>query len=238
MVRNLLSNSQRNSRPSSAPSDRSNSRPISRQAARRLGMGAMGGLMTLVTLGYPLQAKAEVNSVQFEMYPVAQFVPCLAKPGQQPKVRVTVVRGDLNDHLNIQLEGFKEGVRFDLFSIENTPQLPDGKPDPNFQKKFGLAWYQSDLEAGATSLKTIFLDQIFGLDDSVGLKPVNTFHMGFWFNDPKDAAACGFDVTKPTPFNGEHKAGPLAFVTRQVAGRPAKLGPLCTKPNSNGTCDP
>jgi hypothetical protein len=34
----------------------------------------------------------------------------------------------------------------------------------------------------------------------------NTFHMGFWFNDPNDAAPCGFDVTKPTPFNGEHRA--------------------------------
>ena len=48
----------------------------------------------------------------------------------------------------------------------------------------------------------------------------------------------GFDASKPTPFNGENKAGPLAFVTRQIVGRPAKLGPLCTKPNSLGKCDP
>jgi hypothetical protein len=172
------------------------------------------------------------------MYPVTKFLPCLAKPGLKPKVRVTVVRGELNDHLNIQLEGFKEGVKFDLFSIENSPQRADGSADPNFQGKFGLAWYQSDLEAGATSLKTIYLDQIFGLDDSVGLKPVNTFHLGFWFNNPKDAVACGFDASKPTPFNGENKAGPLAFVTRQIPGRAAKIGPLCTKPNTKGTCDP
>ncbi len=210
----------------------------SNRMLHRLGALTGGGLMVLSSLAYPLQAKAEVNSVQFEMYPVAQFVPCLAKPGQQPKVYVKVVRGSLNDHLNIQLEGFKDGIKFDMFSIENSPQLPNGRPDPNFQKKFGLAWYQSDLEPGSASLRTIFLDQIFGLDDSVGLKPVNTFHLGFWFNNPKDAVACGFDASKPTPFNGEHKAGPLAFVTRQVAGRPAKLGPLCTKPNSNGTCDP
>jgi hypothetical protein len=205
---------------------------------RRLTSLTLGSLMSASTIAYPLQAQAEVNSVQFEMYPVGQFLPCLAKPGQQPKVKVSVVRGNLNDRLNIQLEGFKEGVKFDLFSIENSPQLPNGAPDPNFQKKFGLAWYQSDLEAGSTSLKTIFLDQIFGLDDSVGLKPVNTFHLGFWFNDPKDAVACGFDASKPTPFNGEHKAGPLAFVTRQIVGRAAKLGPLCTKPKANGTCDP
>ncbi len=211
---------------------------ISGRLHQRFGRLALGSLISVSAIVYPLQAKAEVNSLQFDMYPVAQFVPCMAKPGLQPKVRVTVVRGNLNDHLNIQLEGFKEGVKFDMFSIENSPQLPDGKPDPNFQKKFGLAWYQTDLEPGAASIKTILLDQIFGLDDAVGLKPTNTFHMGFWFNNPKDAAACGFDVSKPTPFNGEHKAGPLAFVTRQVVGRPAKLGPLCTKPNAQGTCDP
>ena len=210
----------------------------SRQAGQRWGSLALGSLMSLSAIAYPLQAKADVNSVQFEMYPNAQFLPCLAKPGLQPKVHVTVVRGELNDHLNIQLEGFKEGVKFDMFSIENSPQLPDGKLDPNFQKKFGLAWYQTDLEPGATSLKTIFLDQIFGVDDAVGLKPVNTFHLGFWFNNPQDAVACGFDASQPTPFNGEHKAGPLAFVTRQIVGRPAKLGPLCTKPNTQGTCDP
>jgi hypothetical protein len=195
-------------------------------------------LASFICLAAAPQAKAEIKTVQFEMYPVAQFAACLTKPGLQPKVRVTVTRGNLNDHLNIQLEGFREGVKFDMFSIENSPQLPNGAPDPKFNKKFGLAWYQSDLEAGATSLKTIFLDQIFGLDDAVGLRPVNTFHLGFWFNDPKDAAPCGFDITKPTPFNGEHKAGPLAFVTRQIPGRPAKLGPLCTKPNAQGTCDP
>lgn len=201
------------------------------------GTAVVGSLMmATLSILYPLQAKAEVQSTQFEMYPVGQFVPCLAKPGLKPKVRVTVVRGELNDHLNIQLEGFKEGVKFDLFSIESTPQLPDGARDPNF-KNFGLAWYQSDLEAGATSLKTIFLDQIFGIDTSGTRGPVNTFHLGFWFNNPKDAQACGFDVTKPTPFNGEHKAGPLAFVTRQIAGRAAKLGPLCTKPNGQ-KCDP
>jgi hypothetical protein len=51
----------------------------------------------------------------------------------------------------------------------------------------------------------------------VNLPPTNTFHLGFWFNNPQDAAACGFDVIKPTPFNGEHKASPLGFITRPNA---------------------
>lgn len=206
---------------------------------RRLGSLAIASLVSASAIVYPLQAKAEVNKIQFEMLPIAQFLPCLAaQPTVQPRVFVTVTRGKLNDRLDIKLEGFKEGLKFDLFSIENSPLSSNGTPDRNFARRFGMAWYQSDLEGGSTSLKTIYLDQIFGLNDSVGLRPVNTFHLGFWFNDPKDAVACGFDATRPTPFNGEQKAGPLAFVTRQISGRDPKLGPLCTKPNRQGRCDP
>ena len=79
------------------------------------------------------------------------------------------------------------------------------------------------------SIRTILLDQIFGFDPDVALAPTNTFHVGFWFNNPQDAAACGFDVTKPTPFNGEHKAGPLAMIS--VPNPTSGLGPLCTDPN-------
>ena len=67
---------------------------------------------------------------------------------------------------------------------------------------------------------------------------MNTFNVGFWFNNPADAAACGF--TGVTPFNGEHQAGPLAMISRLNAT--TNLGPLCTDPESasNGTftCNP
>jgi len=36
-------------------------------------------------------------------------------------------------------------------------------------------------------------------------------------------------VNKPTPFNGEHRAGPLAFISRPDAG--TGLGPLCSHPD-------
>ena len=62
----------------------------SRQLIQRLGKLTLGSLMSFSAIAYPLQAKADVNSVRFDMYPVAQFVPCLAKPGLQPKVHVTV----------------------------------------------------------------------------------------------------------------------------------------------------
>lgn len=59
--------------------------------------------------------------------------------------------------------------------------------------------YQSDLDANedgiadiSVPLRSIFLDQIFGFDGdknpdgSVILPPVNTYHVGFWFNNPEN----------------------------------------------------
>jgi hypothetical protein len=73
----------------------------------------------------------------------------------------------------------------------------------------------------------------------VKLPPTNTFHVGFWFNNPEDAAPCGFNPAAPTPFNGEHKAGPFAMIS--VPDPDSHLGPLCTDPNLSTTpvsCDP
>jgi hypothetical protein len=105
-----------------------------------------------------------------------------------------------------------------------------------------LAWYQSDIKIrkqsddGHVQIKTILLDDIFGIfgfDPDVRLAPANTFHVGFWFDNPEDAAAlpsCHFDPTKPTPFKGVHKAGPFAMLSARDAK--TKLGPLCTDANN------
>jgi hypothetical protein len=155
---------------------------------------------------------------------------------------VTVERGDLNDTLSLKLENIKPNIAFDLFTIENSNKLADQSPDPNF-KNFGLAWYQTDLESndngrGDVKIKTVLLDQIFGFDAGTGLAPTNTFHVGFWFNSPKDVEACLGEVA-PTPFNGEHNAGPLAMISVPVAA--TNLGPLCINPDSSSTpirCNP
>jgi hypothetical protein len=81
------------------------------------------------------------------------------------------------------------------------------------------------------------VNQIFGFDPDVQLTPTNTFHVGFWFNDPNDAAACGF--TGFTPFNGEHHAGPLAMIS--LPNPDTGLGPLCLTPNTETdpiSCNP
>jgi hypothetical protein len=82
-------------------------------------------------------------------------------------------------------------------------------------------------------IKTILLDQIFGFDPASNLAPTHTFHVGIWFNNPEDAAACGFDPKKPTPCNGEQNAGPNAMISLPSAT--TKLGPLCTGPRKQGS---
>jgi hypothetical protein len=57
--------------------------------------------------------------------------------------------------------GIKPGLDFDVFTVQHSLF------DSNFHGSFGLAWYQSDLEASSagvatTTIKTILLDQIFG----------------------------------------------------------------------------
>jgi len=204
-------------------------------------------LETLTTVAAGVNPPAPGDVVHLRFAPNPKFADCLAQyPGDSsraPAVEADVVRGSLNDGLFLRGTNIKPGLAFDLFSVENSSLLADGTPDPNF-KTFGLAWYQTDLQAGQdgamrVSIRTILLDQIFGFDPTVGLAPTGTFEVGFWFNDPQAAVACGFDATKPTPFNGEHQAGPLAMIT--LPDPSTGLGPLCTKPDTSVTparCSP
>jgi hypothetical protein len=181
---------------------------------------------------------AQIQEIVFNLTPQAKIINCLGPGyGPPPTAEVIVQRGELNDVLILRAQHLKPNLGFDLFTIQNSNLLADGQVDPNF-KNFGLAWYQSDVQADAdgnaeVAIKTILLDQIFGFDPAVGLLPTNTFHVGFWFNNPNDAAACGFNPAKPTPFNGEHKAGPNAMIS--VPNAETDLGPLCTAPLKQGT---
>ena len=184
-------------------------------------------------------AAQELDQKRFDLTAGPSILGCLAAfpddPSRPPSATVTVKRGRLNDRLDIQLRNIKPGLAFDMFTVEHSKFLADGRVDPEFlarNKSFGLAWYQSDLEVkndhrNVTSIETILVDQIFGFDPVVGLDPTNTFHVGFWFNAPEDAKNCGF--TGFTPFNGEHHAGPLAMISLPDAM--TGLGPLCLNPD-------
>jgi hypothetical protein len=213
-------------------------RKANKNAKRLILMGAF----TFVAWAVAAQPLAAQNkTIEFDLHPNPGVLGCLAtKNGPTPTAHVTVSHGRLNDTLVISAKDLNPHVAFDLFTVQRSLLLPDGSVDPAFTN-FGLAWYQSDLQADAdgkftTTIKTILLDQIFGFDPDAALTPLNTFHVGFWFNNPKTAAKCGFDPNKPTPFNGEHKAGPVAMISVPDAG--TNLGPLCSNPNGNGTCNP
>lgn len=188
-------------------------------------------------------ALAQVNRVDFDLHANPKFAACLGVAGgPAPTAHVTVKRGPRADTLTIVGNNIRPHLAFDMFTVQRSSLLPNGNPDPNFTN-FGLAWYQSDLQANSlghfsATIKTILLDQIFGFDPDAALAPTNSFHVGFWFNDPNDANenGCTFDVTHPTPFNGEHKAGPVAMIS--VPDAQTDLGPLCTNPDCNGGCNP
>ena len=175
--------------------------------------------------------------VSFALEPNPKFLKCLAQfpddPTRRPLVRVAVVRGSLDDELFLVGKHIKPNLKFELFSVEHSQLRSDGSLDPSFSH-FGLAWYQSDLEANENGIlgahiRSVLLDQFFGFDAAVSLAPTGTFHVGLWFSDPDDVAACGFDADKPTAFGKNHRGGPLAMISVPVAA--TGLGPLCTHPS-------
>jgi len=188
-------------------------------------------------------AQNSTDEISFNLLPNPAVIDCLrANSFEEPRAHATVIRGKQNDTLILDLDGIKPGLAFDLFTVQNSFFQADGTKDPNFTGSFGLAWYQSDIKIGKQTddghvqIKTILLDDIFGFDPDVRLAPTNTFHVGFWFDNPQDAAAlptCHFDPAKTTPFNGQHNAGPFAMLS--VPDAKSGLGPLCTSPNNSTT---
>ncbi len=225
---------------------------ILRRPARSLALVSLLVAAALIAVGLNAArgvtaSAGEQDVAHFKLVANPKFANCLARfPGDSsraPSADVTVQRGNLNDTLNLHVRNIKPHLAFDLFTVQNSSLLANGAPDPAF-KNFGMAWYQSDVQAdqngnGTVRIRTILLDQIFGFDPAVNLPPTNTFEVGFWFNNPEDAQACGFDPSKPTPFNGEHRAGPLAMISLPSAE--TGLGPLCVKPDTSVTparCNP
>ena len=150
------------------------------------------------------RATAQSDVAHFNLFPNPKFVSCLGVAGgPAPEAKVTVFRGKLNDTLVISAKNIKPGLAFDMFTVQRTNLLPDASVDPAFAGSFGFAWYQSDLQANRegkinATIKTVLLDQIFGFDPELSNpNPINTFHTGFWFNDPNDADYSGIRLVLP-----------------------------------------
>jgi hypothetical protein len=196
-------------------------------------------LQALTTIAAGVNPPAETEKVRFSLQPNPKFVKCLAQNAwEQPEVDVTVVKGEQNDGLFLRGRNIKPGVGFDLFAVERSALLADGTADPSFDNDFGLAFYQSDVVSNdrgrvRVNLRGIFLNVLFGFAGKSALAPRGIHQVGFWFDAPEDVADCGFDVTKPTPFNPKHQAGPLAMIS--VPDAKTGLGPLCIAPDTTVT---
>ncbi len=223
-------------------------RPNERLFWKRFTVIAVAAAFVLIMSALPAAAQ-KTEETEFKLFPNPAFLRCITNPNDDdpPEAEVEVERGVLNDKLELKLKHFKPGLAFALFTVERSKLLSNGtvNPDPTFT--FGLAWYQSDVQVNEegkahVKIRTVLLDQIFGFDDEPtppGKTIHNTFHVGFWFDNPADAVACGFPATAFTPFNGEHHAGPLAMIS--VPDPVTNLGPLCTDPNKTttpATCNP
>ncbi len=201
-------------------------------------VASLAGLLSILFLSSG--ALAHNNTQAFTLQNQTKFLPCFqGSTTVAPHAVAIVSQGAQNDTLVLFLTHFKPNLALDLFTIQNSNLDSNGNPVVGF-KNFGLAWYQSDVEVDANGVAFVsvvskFVDEIFGFDPGVVLPPTNAFHVGIWFDNPKDAVSCGFDATKPTPFNGTHNAGPNAMIT---VPNGFNLGPLCLNPIGLNKCTP
>jgi len=167
--------------------------------------------LLLGSTAYAAQPAADEDHISFKMVAAN---PCL--PDAKAKVEITS-DGTAED-MFIVANGLPPNTGFDFFVIQ-VPTAP-----------FGLAWYQGDVQSdadgdavqhfrGRFSIETfivapgvalaprVFNDQPFpDAAQNPTTNPVQTYHLGMWFNSPADAQAAGCPNTM-TPFNGEHNAG-------------------------------
>src|SRR5438067_785536 len=118
---------------------------------RRFAPALLVGALALGTMLPAANVAATDEEFNFDLVVAnPKLVPCLARfpdnPNRPPQAHVHVERGELNDTLRVQLENIKPELAFDLFTIQRTNKLATGGADPAF-KNFGLAWYQTDLQA-------------------------------------------------------------------------------------------
>jgi hypothetical protein len=181
-----------------------------------MGTHRMLMLIAAVVLASPWSAEgAGKHSFTFQMVPSSDAI-----RGCLPNASATVTIEDAknNQIMTIEATGLAPSTEYDLFVI----QVPHAK--------FGISWYQSDLEtnkqgAGKAKVRGIFSIETFSISqDTITTNgrentpqtgatfgAVNQYHLGLWFNDPQVPFDLGCEpgAMDPTvtPFNGEQHAG-------------------------------
>ena len=195
-------------------------------AACALGLVLVAGSPATAQDG---KAKPKNNEISFDMVVSAGAKACL--PGAT--ARVKVVSAGTADDMTIHASGLPANTDFDLFVIQ-VPNAP-----------FGISWYQADLHTdddgeavqhvrgifsietftvapGAAPAPVVFVGPFPDASTNPPFNPIQTYHLGIWFDSPKDALAakCPGMVT---PFNGQHDAGIQVLNTSNF---PIEHGPL------------
>ena len=178
--------------------------------------------------------KRKHNEISFDMVVSAAAKTCLPNA----TARVKVVSTGTAEDMTIHASGLPANTGFDFFVIQ-VPNAP-----------FGLSWYQGDVQTdddgeaiqhfrGRFSIETfivapgvapapfVFNGPFPDATMNPATNPVQIYHLGLWFDSPKDAMAANCPATV-TPFNGEHDAGIQVLNTSNF---PIDFGPLRCLPD-------
>jgi hypothetical protein len=170
-----------------------------------------------------------VSNITFPMVVSAGAAGCL--PNAAANVTVSSI-GEV-ENMHVVATGLPANLHFDLFVLQ-VPKSP-----------FGLSWYQGDLVtddngAGVVDVTGRFSRETFFVAPGVApapsifhgpfpdatsnpaTNPIQTYHLGLWFDSPTAAAGAGCPGTT-TPFNGNHQAGIQVMNTSNF---PDLKGPL------------
>ena len=167
--------------------------------------------LLLGSTAYAAQPAADEDHISVKMVAAN---PCL--PDAKAKVEITS-DGTAED-MFIVASGLPPNTGFDFFVIQ-VPKAPfglfwneghmqsdaDGDAVQHFRGRFSIETFI--VAPGVALAPRVFNDQPFpDAAQNPTTNPVQTYHLGMWFNSPADAQAAGCPNTV-TPFNGEHNAG-------------------------------
>lgn len=193
------------------------------------------GTVGLISLSGFGQSQASEDYLNFDMVRSTSAENSQCLPYAEAKVMIQP--GENAEIMTVKASGLPPETEFDFF----VTQLPDFP--------FGLSWYQGDLETNSKGqAKAVFIgrfnEETFIVAPGIGAAPVvhdyepfpdalenpatgpiHTYHLGLWFNSPKDALAAGCSDSV-TPFNGEHNAGVQVLSTRNFDDQEGPLKAL------------
>lgn len=189
------------------------------QGLRFVAIPAALNLLMTIT---PLQADPKDNpdTLTFDMTVSAGVKTCLPDAAATVSIRP----GGEVDYMDVTVRGLPPNTEFNVFVIQ-VPKSP-----------FGVSWYQGSIQTdkhgrgsrqfvGRFNIETFTVANnsapapaVFATDATVNppFNPIQMYHLGVWFDSTKDSGNANCPAS-PTPFNGEHNAGPQVFNTSNFA---------------------